>query len=236
MKTARFALWSIGLLLAVGCAPPIQAIRYHQAENFGPRELSAKKVAVIVSPHGFVRGFPNAFRKVYGENQAFADELRNQLIQKQTALSGPFETVEVELSDKQFEVFLQAYGRNRLDWSEVPESYHRSLATLLEDLDYIILVSSWEISESWRQDHHQHMNATGQWTSTSSSVKQCHVNIEGGIIDGAGHTLGFGEANGHADVFMFTFKSTLRAGIDQAATHLVQFLNGQMNSENISTR
>ncbi len=239
MRVSRsFVLLIFSLLMISACATPIHAVRYHSDKSFRPRDMRDKRVAVIVNPRGYLKGFSKSFHKVYESNQAFADDLRGQLIQKQSALSWALVAVKVPLDDKQLEIFLQSYSRNRLDWLETPESYQSILAQTFEDtdVDYIIVVSSWEINETWSQSSNQQMGAFGEMTTTSSSIKVCHVNLEGGLIDASGRTLVFGQATGQSEVISLTSKTTMRQGIDQATTHLIQLLNGTMKSANISDR
>jgi len=225
---------TLGLLFQ--CAPPVHVVQFHSDANYDPAILRDKTIGIVVTDRGSVKGFPKAFRKVYGTQPEFAQalSLRIKIIHQLMSMG---DIVELELEPSERSIIFEQFNRYRTDWAPRPEVMQGPLTDKLKQagVEYLVVISRWEITDSWRYHNHTHVapGGVGAPMTTTTSSKVCHVVVEGGLIDLNGRTWMFGEANGDAEVFFFNFKSTLRTAIEEASIRLFDFVYERMDPKYI---
>ncbi len=235
MKSLILTTILLGLGL-IGCVPPKFGTQYYHAPGFSMKETNGKVVGIAVLGSGMVEGYEKGFTKVYKDKAGFTSHL--SAVVAEALRSRGVEAGSVDLTDGQKADISKEINTHILDWNKVPDHVQQAVTSICErnDLEYLIVLTQWQISGEWeyRQGMMMPAGGGGSMRPTSSSAKMCYVTLEGAILGKDGRVRYYGQSFGSAEVKLFAFKAGLKKGVNDAVDKFAMLLTGDIASKNLN--
>ena len=233
-------------IIVAGCATTPQkpvslyfGIEHFRAKSFTPNETIGKCVGLIFLNNGKKTGFLKTFKKIYVNDQGFADHLSEKLGDEMQDRGVIVSTIIMTTKDS----FLDDI-RNQYDLKE-------EIAKIIQqhNLDMAVIVSRWEL-DSMTVFSVGGMNPTGSGFALNTTVPIvyrrnglniqpkrddgtiCVLMIDGLLFDSNGNQLYVGQIGGLSSTG-FAFNNALKSAVADAAKIWADMFTGTLSGDRI---